>query len=740
MRNRTERRSGPLSRDELESLLERGYGAASRRWIGKVWGLGGDASAEEVCNVLESVDTLEPRYSDVSEMGRVALQLVAGAEGRIRGENLRREMLLNGLGDQRDTLRELMERGLLIPVPAGGEVDLDLEGQLEQGTYLQRDVTLPTIAMDFVSGIDIDAVSNTISSDVDVDVEFSGNTGLLELNILHVGRLLLDNALRLNKSGAPNRRSLVRFARGIVFPGEVNEAGEDELDLSDGTQLDYISFVLGLAGELGIVRHVDDGLEADADALHAYFTASNAKRDRQLLEAFRDLRYWNELRSTRLDAKTDEGFDEHVSLAEPTGESLVAIRGYVISVIKRARFRDWIKQSAIRAMCLKIDLAFLEESIRKAAPESTPRDYVDAFLQRGLRWLGVLDVGEANGSKVVRFTQRGLAVLGMGEHPEDQLRPDQCMVVQPNLEIMVFLDAAPMSVLYEVYRMAERRKLSDRVATFALTPESVQRGYSLGLSADRASEILAASCAMPVAESIGFQLKDWERQHLKLRVFASGVLIRHPDPDGFDLAFGQFQHDCRDDIEFIHLGPTSAFASEIDGEALKKFIDRNKGVEIDYLGEVPPSLHFVDPLTVMVDPVRCDVVTWWELHNIAQEIDDDALPGTRFYELHIDLIQKRWPDNPLQSIVDFLNARTEGGLPPGQYLTLRAALVGPASAEIRSETTVIVLESADDGDIFERVEEVEGHVLERLGPRAFEVRSETLPELREVLAELGIRV
>ncbi len=739
MRSRTEKRTGPLERDELMALFDRGYAHASRRWIGKVWAQGGDASAEEVCTVLEDQEKLEPRYLDVPELGQVALELVAAAGGRMRGENLRRDMLLSGLGDQRDVLRELMERGLLIPVPAAGEVDLDLEIQLEQGTYLQRDVTLPGVAMDFFDGEEPDAVSHS-KVDGDAEIEFHGSTGLLELNILHVGRLLLDNALRLNKSGAPNRRSLVRFARGIVFPGDVNEAGEEGLDVSDGEQLDYISFVLGLAGELGIVRHVEGALEGDAEALHDYFTADTTQRNKALLEAFRNLKYWNELRSSRLDAKTDEGFDEHVSLAEPTGEALVAVRGYVISVIKRARFRDWTRQSAIRAMCLKLDLPFLEEAVRKGAPESTPRDYVDAFLERGLRWLGVLDVGRANRSKVLKFTERGLAVLGMDEYDESQLRPEQCMVVQPNLEIMLFLDAAPMSTIYEVYRMAERRKLSDRVATFALTPESVQRGYSLGLDAETATELLESSSAAPIAESISFQLSDWERQHLKLKVYASGILLRHPDPDGFDLAWGQFKHDCRDDIEFISLGPTSAFASDIDEEALKKFMDRNDGIKIDYVGEVPPSLHFVDPLTVMVDPVRCDVVTWFELHNIAQELEEDAMADSRFYELHIDMIQKRWPDHPLEEVVHFLEPRVEGGLPPGQYLTLRAALVGVAEAEIREETTVIVLENDEDGDIFARVEEVEGHVLERLGPRAFEVRSDTLAELREVLSELGIKV
>jgi dihydroorotase len=55
---------------------------------------------------------------------------------------------------------------------------------------------------------------------------------------------------------------------------------------------------------------------------------------------------------------------------------------------------------------------------------------------------------------------------------------------------MVFVDAAPLSLLYMLYRIGERARQADRVATFRLSAESVQRGFSLGDDADEIVDAL----------------------------------------------------------------------------------------------------------------------------------------------------------------------------------------------------------------------------------------------------------
>ncbi len=102
------------------------------------------------------------------------------------------------------------------------------------------------------------------------------------------------------------------------------------------------------------------------------------------------------------------------------------------------------------------------------------------------------------------------------------------------------------------------------------------------------------------------------------------------------------------------------------------------------------------------------------------------------------MIRKRWPEDPLHGVVDFLDPRSDGGLPAGQYLLLKSQLDSPPTAELRPGRTLFVLESDELAEIFLRVEEAEGLIAERLGPRVFEIVEGGDAELAELLDDLGI--
>ena len=749
--------SGPLTTDELESLFERGYGLSSHRFISQAWDLDPDEDPELIASQIEDEDQVAERLESLDTVPRAILSQVAASGGRMRGENLRRDLLLRGFGDTEDILRDLVNQCILVPIPNPGESELDIEALIDQDSFLQHDLAVPPLVEhelnDEAESLGPEAVGTWKGS---IETTRDQDLDALELNLLHLSSLLQQEPLRLNKSGAPNRRSLRRFARGITFPGDRGEAG-DELDLNDAIQLDYLTFLLAMALELGFIEKDEDETVVNGrhEEVRDYFCASEDDRNRRLINAFQNLEYWSEVESLSLAiAQRHPDYEEHFSLTEPTGESFIGARGYVLSVLRRSRLKRWTRREAIVELCSRLDPNYLPRTLENAdAGVEDALDYIEAVLDRGLVWLGASEAGESeDGVEALRFQGRGAEVIGLkadsdettSEHEDDGPSPEDegegCLVVQPNYEVMLFLDAAPLDVIFHLYHIGERNNLSERVANFQLTAESVQWGYSHGLDADGVIELLNDNSHAPVPDTVEFQLRDWERVHQQLKLYADGVLLRHSDADKLDLILGQLEHDWRgEDIETIRLGPSSVFIPEDDPPGLERVIEQEDALDIDYLGEIPPSLYFVDSLELMADPLECDLVTLSELEKIADKLEEPSSEGSQFYKLSIDAIKARWPDNTLENVVEFLDVRTAGGIPPGQALKLKSLLQEPLHATLSEDVFVVILESKIVADHFGRVPECEMIIEERVGERAFTVNEEHREELDEILEDLKIK-
>jgi hypothetical protein len=305
---------------------------------------------------------------------------------------------------------------------------------------------------------------------------------------------------------------------------------------------------------------------------------------------------------------------------------------------------------------------------------------------------------------------------------------------------MLFLDPAPLKIVYRLYQIGRRDKLTDRVANFRLTAESVQRGFGLGLDADKVVEVLNEYSHAPVPDTVSFQLQDWERVHQKLKLYANGLLVRHSDPDQLDLIIGQLRHSQGNEgFEAIRLGPSSAYIPDADTEGVERVTEQDDTVLIDYLGEIPPSLYFVDSLEVMVDTMESDFVTLSELDKIAEDLED-GYDTTKFFRLDVSKIKQRWPEDTLESVIEFLDQRSDGGLPSMQALRLRNVLDEPLEVAMSRGVTVIVMEDEASADHFASIPECDPIIERRLGEVAFAIKRGQEEVLDEILEELGVRL
>lgn len=558
-----------------------------------------------------------------------------------------------------------------------------------------------------------------------------GSIDILELNLLHISWAFRFEALRLNKSGAPNRRSLLRTARGVVMPGSLGEIG-DAVDLGDPEQIDYLAFVMALSLELGTLStEVPKELGTNITVQDAFFNSEDAARTRKIQDALGRLRFWNELRSHAFwqDEQRDE---EHLSLLAATGERLIGARGAVFSVLKRRAPTDWTTVETLSDWCRDQHDDYLDRAL---ADDVATHGFVHAVVRRSLSWSGLADLGKVGDEPAFRLTPRARVALGL-DNPPSRGPTHKGLVVQPNLEVTAMLDATPLSVLHEVYRVAERRSLADRVATFALSAQTAQRGYASGTSADRIITVLTERGVTPLPESIEFQLSDWERAHRRVTVFADGVLFRHQDPDILDLAVGQLSHE-NPDVEFVRMGPSTTFAAASELRGLRRLFDHEHGLEVDILGIPPRCIEFTDSLTVRSNPLECDIVTGFELARIAEQLSRTRTETV--WRLDPERTRARWPEHPFDSIIEFLEPRVVGGLPPVQFLKLRSVLDQPTRASVRRDVTVLTIDSVADAERLAEAPEITPYLIGRLGDRAFAIDPEQEAELLDVLHEIGVR-
>lgn len=741
MSNRSERprsSQGPVTGEELLRLLERGYADASFRFFARTWNVG-----EEVADVAKVAENGHGQTLDVTTLDpttRAVFGIIAQRGGRVRGENLRRDLLLRGFGESEQTLRELIVDGQLVVLPNPGEHDCNIDSILEQGTFLQRELAVLNSTYAHLDAFDDD---DSLDAPAWKSVRIPGQQATvddLELNLLHLCSLVRRDPLKLNKDGTPNRRSLGRVARGISMPGTPGEVAGD-LDLHDAEQLDYLTFLVSMARELQLLADFKTTYRTDDDALDHFFHNDGAERDRRLIDALQRLRFWNEIDSLRLGQSAMRNVDDnHFSQRESTGQPLIGARGFVVSVLRRAQFTDWVGLDALVQLCTQLDRQYLERTLSQLPRKPDPVEFIQAVLERTLVWAGMLELGHADDeTRLARLAPRGARALGLKDvTPSDQ--PEGCLIVQPNFEVMTFLDNCPITILHELYRVGERRKLSDRVGTFQLVAESVQRGYALGADAESLIALLEKFGHTPVPDSVAFQLRDWERVHHRLTIHLGGAALRHPDPERFDLICGQLAHDLRESTaELIRLGARDAFVTGGEHAAVQRAADAHPSLILDALGPPPRCIYFVDPLVLMVDPYECDVVTRIELDRIAQPLPDESSARSLFFELDTDKIKERFADDPLTGISEFLDPRCEGGLPAAQSLRLQAELETPARFHLESDLTVVTFESLKTADRFCQLSEAPDLIARRLGPMTFVVFVDQLPLLQELIEELRLQ-
>ena len=742
--DREHRHQGPLSEEEIQWLSGRGLHVTLWRHLATQWDQDSDVEAEAFAQALAQTPSAARKVEAADASLQDILGFVAAEGGRLRGELLRKAYLLRTLEDVTPHIQEALAQGLLVSIPSADQHDLTKDALFDQATYLQTDLALPQGVYAHLSGRPASQETWALergAQGVRARAISGAHASLdaLELNLLHLCDALNAEPLRLNKSGAPNRRSLARFVEGILPPGEADPIGD--LDAQDIAQLDYVAYLLALALALNMIQVQDQSARVEFEPMQAFFARPQDARHRALEGALQNLKAWNEVLSAKLDGDgaQEQDLDAQLSLLTTNGEWLISARGYVLSVLRRAKIgTQWVRLEDVVELCVDLDRDYLPR-VLSGYSDAQPETYVRLCIQRLLGWSGLLEstTDEVTDEALIRLSERGHALIASQPHADAQ---GPCLVVQPNFEVMVFLDNAPTPVLFQLYQIATRVTLADRVVTFRLTSQSIQRGYALGMSVERTLAFLNASGHTPLDQTITFQLEDWARMWARVTLYASGVLLRHEDPDAFDLVVGQLKHEWRDrDIELLRLSPGAAFASHVDMDAFERMFTHNPSVVIDYLGHIPACLDFTQGLHFTLRPALCDIITFEEIDSVAQRLPEQGTRLQWHYTLDLDAAAKRWPQDTLEHLLGWLRPRAIGGLGAAQELILRSRLDKAPQAGVREDLLVVHFESAHISELFAQVPRAQDLIEARLGPLSFGVPLDREDDLDQLLDHPHIR-
>jgi Helicase conserved C-terminal domain len=161
------------------------------------------------------------------------------------------------------------------------------------------------------------------------------------------------------------------------------------------------------------------------------------------------------------------------------------------------------------------------------------RRWIGRALATWLTWLGIVEVSLVDDAPVaVRLTNLGRTIL-QPWHPspaDAQPRSDQpAWVVQPNFEILVYLDRVAADLLPMLDQHAERIQVEAHIARYRLTHEAVYAGLEQGGTLDALVGTLRRGAGKELPQNVLTTLQEWARQREQITVYRQARLLEYRD-------------------------------------------------------------------------------------------------------------------------------------------------------------------------------------------------------------------
>lgn len=335
---------------------------------------------------------------------------------------------------------------------------------------------------------------------------------------------------------------------------------------------------------------------------------------------------------------------------------------------------------------------------------------------------------DADDEYVVRLSPLGRWVLGLGELPAAPPAFVQTLLVQPNLEVVVYRQGLTPSLIARLSRFATWKALG-AACTLQLQPERVYRGMESGLTFEEIQRTLDQHGMRPTPTAVIESLRTWANKRERITVYPAAALFEFASADDLTEALAR-------GLPAVRLSERLAVVSSEAGVDFRHFRlsgTRDYALPPERCVEVEP-----DGVTLAVDVARSDLLLETELQRFAEPLDGVGVTGRRRYRLTPASLAAGRGTGLNANVLDaWFRQRTGSSLSAAARLLLTGADAPPVAVR---RQLVLHVASEELADGLQQWPQTRSLVGERLGATTLAIAEDDLPELRQRLEALGVRV
>ena len=511
---------------------------AARFWAGKYEGSHAKAACvERITAVWREPKRVEQVLATLRPEERTVLSVVKRFGGSISGALLQRELLARGVLRERDPdepvrfgrnqlsadpVSALCERLVLIKEP--GYHSYWSYGPLRE----YPDVSLPKQFARFVSA----APSLTWKASRAVrapDTSTLRTPTQMLVDLCQTARALEGQGVwRTNQGGAlpgPTRNRLGKLCAAVAT---------DPFAPPDRVALDY-----SILSALGAIEHADGEAWLVRACTDHFWSLPPEAQTSAWVRAWHSLRLWqdgigavperdSENNPTRIDPdRLKRGRELLVwalsRVAHSEGDEWLDLETFLLDLHAAAGDRGvdfywhgFAWQPRFESAARKDELPAGPKRMRAFWMDQEGVWAANALLST-LVHLGVVERGRTGKGPTTRWSFRltdiGKAVLGAPEIAFKQaVASDKCLTVQPNHDVLLYLDAADGKAISTLGRIASQVSTAGPVLTFKLTRESVYGALEAGMAPAAIESFLSSKSRSDLPANVAQSLAEWSRK------------------------------------------------------------------------------------------------------------------------------------------------------------------------------------------------------------------------------------
>jgi hypothetical protein len=332
------------------------------------------------------------------------------------------------------------------------------------------------------------------------------------------------------------------------------------------------------------------------------------------------------------------------------------------------------------------------------------------------------------GDWVIRLSPMGRWILGLVDKPPASTTFPQTLLVQPNLEILVYRQGLTPDLIGQLSRFA-RWKTLGAACTLQLEPDTVYCALEAGDSFESIVQTLERHSMKAMPVPVVEALRTWSNKRDRISVYPAAALFEFSSTEDMQEAIAR-------GLPAVLLGERLAAVANESAIDYRHF--RLVGTR-DYV--LPPEKCVEiesDGVTLNIDLARSDLLLETEVARFAELLPGGDVNNRRRYRLTPASIAAGRVQGVNISILESWFWQRSG-----QALTsaARLLLTGPDSppAELRRQL-VLHVANEEIADGLEQWPATRGLIQQRLGPTAILVLEENVPALEEKLQTLGIKL